>query len=127
MYRRTTASVFALLALSACGSDEEATRARDACIQDARNAVMARVVIRYYEQGKLGPKAKIRRTLEGARGADGSTPRIFDESGHMLRWEEMDKEGQSTLLVWFNNDPKVEDITHEERDAAWQRVKPDCD
>jgi hypothetical protein len=127
MNARIPALALALLALAGCESNSEARERRDSCIHEARNAAEARVVIRYYRQGKLGPKDEIRRSLEGVRYDDGKRPRIFDERGRMLPWEKMDKPGQSTILDWMNNNPKIESITTPEREAVLERLKPDCD
>jgi hypothetical protein len=125
--RHAAAAVLALVALAACGGDDDATRAADACVQAARNAAEAGVVIRYYEEGKLGPKSEIRRELTGFRTSAGRRLRFFDDRGRMFSWERMDRETRSTFLHWINNDAEVEAATAEARAEALERVDPDCD
>jgi hypothetical protein len=123
MFRALALTVVAV-ALSGCGGDDEAEAQR--CRAEAERAAEAAVVARLYEQGRLGPKAEVRRELESTQIDDGGLLVFFDEDGHMLPWAELDDDERNALAFWWSNDPEIYERTFEAREQARENVDPDC-
>jgi hypothetical protein len=111
--------VLAVLALTACGSDEQA---KSDCRDEAYNAAEAAAVSRAYDAGELGTRKQVETELSGPPGGGAS---FFDESGRLIPYRRLDLHHKIQFIAWMTNG-RVATITEEERARARAATEPDC-
>jgi hypothetical protein len=111
------AALSALLLAAGCGGEDDAQA--QTCRDQAYNAAEAAVVAEFYEQGKLGSRAKVEKQLAH----DGM--QFFDEDGRLVPYERLDADEQTVFLAWMNTG-RVDTITYKARQEAHEQTEPDC-
>lgn len=124
MARGAPAALVATLVflLAACGGDEASS---GTCREDQRKSAELAAIAYLYERGDLGPKEQIRAELDELAEMNGVEP-FFDRSGRLLSWYELAPEQRSLLARWWSNDSDVDRVAFDARQAARDRVEPDC-
>ncbi len=105
----------ALLAAGCGGKSGSATRT---CVLKARADARAAVIIRAFEQGKLGTRKEVERAVA-------PRPSFFDPSGRIIPYERQRLSQQLAFDAWANS-KRVHEVTGAQEDAALAGLKPDC-
>jgi hypothetical protein len=121
---RSSISLLATLAVLTAGCGEKSSESVAECRGEAANKAAARVVARYFAQGKLGTRAQAQREL----GPNGSS--FFDGDGELRPYVELTPRQQAAFNHWMYQTPRVFGPTHraqeQAKQAALERAKDDC-
>jgi hypothetical protein len=126
-------TVAALVAVTAgCSSDDDhAQKAakRFACLLAAENRARYDVVSDYYDRGRLGTAARVRREALGLK-SPGLTPSSFvDGKGRMIAYGRMSDAQRDTFLTWEKTRRVQTVVGARERaavDGARAQASPSC-
>jgi hypothetical protein len=119
-------------ALTGCGGDDGAAadRQRIACVEEAQNVALARVVREAYEDSKLGGPEQVRADVRELEGLGDSPAPFLRPDGTMLPWEEMNDAQRTTFLTWVDT-PRVNRVLgetdNEAVDAAAREASASCE
>jgi hypothetical protein len=117
--------VIAVVSLGACGgngkSEDETARERELSLFGEEGLVEAEVVIRAYEQGRLGTREEVEADMEpyfSPPDLDYQIPKPFDKNGNFIPFSEMNDEQGAAFNLWSSRSAKVKEAAGAEKEAA---------
>jgi hypothetical protein len=111
--------------LAACSGngkpEEEAARERELSLFGEEGLIEAEVVIRAYEQGRLGTREEVEADMApyfSPPDLDYQIPKPFDKGGNFIPFSEMNDEQGAAFNLWSSRSAKVKEAAGAEKEAA---------